>query len=231
MPGKKKKRNPKVLIWLFSTIIILMLVSGGFFVIKLLISDDGSKRKRQIQMVTLLKPPPPPEIEEEPPEPEIKEEEILEPEPEETHNEISDEAEGDQEAGDELGLDAEGVAGSDGFGLIAKKGGAALIGGGSGNSGLLRKYAWYTQMIQERIRENLQKELDKEGGVPEGNLEATVRIVLDEEGRITSFKIVGSSGSHEMDNAIDTALKLVNVDEPPPDGMPRAIKVKVSSKG
>jgi TonB family protein len=231
MTGKKKKNISRVLIWLFSTIIILILVAGGFFVIKALISDDGSKRKRQIQMVTLLKPPPPPEIEEEPPEPEIKEEEIVELEPEEVHEEISDGSEDASEAGDALGLDSDGVAGSDGFGLIAKKGGKALIGGDLGNSGLLKRFSWYTQIVQDQIREYLQKELEKEGGIPEGDLQAIVRIVLDEKGNITKFNIVGSSGSNKMDNAIETTMKLIAINEPPPNGMPKAIKIRVSSKG
>jgi TonB family protein len=232
MTGKKKKNISKALIWLFSTIIILVFVGGCLFVIKILISDDGTKRKRQIQMVTLLKPPPPPKIEEKLPEPEIKEkEEILEPDPEEAHEEISDGSEDTSVAGDNLGLDSDGVAGSDGFGLIAKKGGKALIGGDLGNSGLLKQFSWYTQMVQDRIRQYLQKELEKNGGIPEGDLQAIVRIVLDEKGKITKFNIVGSSGSNKMDTAIKTALPLINIEEPPPNGMPKAIKIRVSSKG
>lgn len=225
------KRNPKVRIYILSTLIALIFALGGFFIIRSLISDDGSKRDRQIHMVTLMKPPPPPEIEEEPPpEPEI-EEKILEPEPDEANEDTLNDAEELTDPGENLGLDTDGVAGSDPFGLIAKKGGMALIGGDMGNSALLKKYAWYTQMIQERIRENLQRELEKDGGIPDGNLEAVVRIVLDKMGRITSFMIVGSSGSHKMDNAINIALKQIDIETAPPDDMPRSLKIKVSSKG
>jgi TonB family protein len=133
--------------------------------------------------------------------------------------------------GESLGLDADGVAGSDGFGLVSNRGGRALIGGDTGNSALLRKYAWYTQIIQDRIREHLQKQLDDDGGIPDGNLEATVRIVLDEMGQIKAFKIVDSSGSNNMDNAINVALRQVDIDMPPPYDMPKSIKIKVSSKG
>jgi TonB family protein len=231
MTGKKKKISQAV-IWLLSTVMALVFVGVGFFIIKALILDDGTKRKRQIQMVTLLKPPPPPEIEERPPEPEIKEkEEILEPETLDLPDENSNDSETSTEPGDNLGLDSEGVAGSDGFGLISKKGGIPLIGSDFGNSDLLRRFSWYTQMIQDQIREFIQKELEKEGGIPEGTLEATVRIVIDEEGKITAFNIVGSSGSHNMDSAISIAMKLVDMDRPPPEGMPRTLKIRVSSKG
>ena len=230
MDSGKKKNSTQRTIMLISTVVAVLLIVAGIFIVKSLISDDGNKRKRAVQMVTLMKPPPPPEIEEKPPEPEIKKEEILEPEPEETHEEMAD-SESDQEAGSDLGIDADGVAGSDGFGLVAKKGGKALIGGDSGNSSLLKRYAWYTQMLQDRIQERLQKELERTGGIPEGDHQATVRIVMDDDGNIITCQIVGSSGNHKMDTAINSAVKTATIDEPPPYEMPKAIKLKISSKG
>ena len=50
----------------------------------------------------------------------------------------------DAPPGDELGLDAEGGAGSDGFGLRAKKGGRGLIGGGDRNR-------WYEGQVQRDL--------------------------------------------------------------------------------
>jgi len=230
MKQKKKKRNPKVQIWILSSVIAAIFVLGGFFIIKALVSDSGVKRERQIQMVTLMKPPPPPppEIEEQPPEPEVEEEIV---EPEEANDETLDDGEEMTDPGENLGLDADGVAGADGFGLVAKKGGRALIGSDMGNSALLRKFAWYTQMIQDQIQEKLRKQFDKDGGIPDGKLEATVKIVLSEKGRINAFKIVDSSGSSKLDSAINVALTQVDVDMAPPYDMPRSIKIKVSSKG
>ena len=231
MKGKKaKKGNLKARIWIVSTVIALMFSLGGYFIVNVLISDKGGKRERQIHMVTLLKPPPLPEIEELPPEPEI-EEEVIEEELDMPNEDLLNDGEDMTDPGESLGLDADGVAGSDGFGLVSNKGGKALIGGDMGNSALLRKFAWYTQIIQDRIREHIQKQLDEEGGIPDGKLEATVRIVLDERGQIKAFKIIDSSGSPNMDTAINVALKQVDIDMPPPYDMPRSIKIKVSSKG
>jgi len=230
MGEKNKKRNLKMRIWILSTVIASVFALGGFFIIRALISDSGVKRERQIQMVTLMKPPPPPppELEEQPPEPEVEEEII---EPDEANDEMTDEGDEMTDPGDNLGLDADGVAGADGFGLVSKKGGRALIGEGMGNSAMLKKFAWYTQMIQDQIQANLRKQFDNEGGIPDGSLEATVKIVLNETGQVSAFKIVDSSGSHKLDSAINIALKKVDIDMPPPYDMPRSIKIKVSSKG
>ena len=230
MNANKKKNSAQRTIIIVSTLVALVLMVAGVFIIKNLISDDGTKRKRQIQMVSLMKPPPPPKVEEIPPEPEIKEkEEIIEQEMEEVLEEIPDDS-GAEDSGPDLGLDADGVAGSDGFGLVAKKGGNSLIGGGSGGS-LLKRYAWYTRIIQDQIQERLQKELEGEGGIPKGEYEATVRVVLDDIGNIITCQIVGSSGSSKMDSAINKSVKNIRADEPPPFDMPRAIKLKISSKG
>ncbi|MBN1906193.1 MAG: TonB C-terminal domain-containing protein [Deltaproteobacteria bacterium] len=231
MEKSKKKNSTQKKIIIFSIVVSLMLMTACFFIVKALVSEDAAKMKRQVQMVTLLNPPPPPKVEEIPPEPELKEkEEVIEQAIEETHEEMPDDG-SDQEAGSDLGVDADGVAGSDGFGLVSKKGGKSLIGGGFGNESLLKKYSWYTQMLQGLIQERLQKELEKNGGIPEGDHDATVRIVIGDAGEIVTFQIVGSSGNQNMDKAISLAVKNIKADDPPPFDMPKAIKLRVSSKG
>ncbi|WP_052700215.1 hypothetical protein [Methylocucumis oryzae] len=96
--------------------------------------------------VNSIAPPPPPKVEK-PPEPEVKNEvEQPEPEPEEPLPDVADEP----PPGD-LGLDAEGTAGSDGFGLAARKGGRGLLGGGGGGD----PYAWYGGLIKKRPTRHL----------------------------------------------------------------------------
>ena len=226
---KKKKRNSGKLIWTASAAIAVVLISGGVLVAKILISDDEGKRRQAIQMVTLIKPPPPPPIREKPPEPEIKKQEIVEDKKEEVEEEESKEAD-DAPPGDQLGLDADGAAGSDAFGLVGKKGGRALL-GGDGNADLLRKYAWYMAVIQEELRRKVKKHLDENGGIPKGKLEAIVRIVMNDVGGIVDFAIVGSSGDHGMDEAVKEALASARIHEAPPEDMPRAMKIRIASQG
>ena len=220
----KKKISSKVYLSLFFVVFILVTVGGTIAMLQKLSKYDGHRVKSRIQMVKLLKPPPPPKIKEKLPEPEVKKEEMIEPE-EAPPEEVPDQAAEDAPAGEELGLDADGGTGSDGFGLAAKKGGRSIIGGGGANS-LLRRYAWYTKMIEDEIS----RLLVKNGHTFPGNLKTYVRVELDENGRIGKYKIYGSSGDSNMDNAVQKALSLITyIKEPPPDGMPRCIKIMISS--
>lgn len=229
MTENKKKRSPRIMIGLVSAGVVLVLICLSVFVLKILMTDEGQKRKRQIQMVRLMKPPPPPKIKEKPPEPEVKKEEIIEPEEEEPPPEqTEDQSQDDTPAGDDLGLDAEGGAGSDGFGLVGKKGGRSLIGGGWGNNSLLRKYSWYIRFIEEEIS----KRLARNGGIPSDKLKTLVRIVLDEVGTIVDYRIYASSGNQQMDDAVMLALEQTEmINEPPPEGMPRVVRIEITSPG
>jgi periplasmic protein TonB len=222
---------------------VLMLVVK----IKVLISEDSHKKKRNLHTVTLLKPlPPPPPVKEKPPEAKEekvekveKKEEIIEaeqnePEPSPTKNEATDEP----PPGEDLALDAEGGSGSDGFGLGAKKGGRALISGdagrgegGRGGEGLMRKYGWYTRILQDELRKKLNRYLEQNGGTPDSDVKAVVQIKLDEFGTILDFSVKDSSGDLKMDKAVLESFKMAKISEPPPDGMPRTIKLRISSKG
>ena len=227
---KKKNKGRLPIIIGTSAIVILMAVSA-LGVINMLLSDDGNKRRKQIQMVSLVKPPPPPKIKEKPPEPEIKkEEEIIEQEPEETPPEqMDDQSDSDMPEGDDLGLDADGTAGSDGFGLRGKKGARGLIGGGSRS--LLKRYAWYTSIIQKELHEEIKAILSENGGIPKGKHKTKLKISIDEFGRISNFKIVTPTGNKDVDQAIERVLVAYQISEPPPPEMPRTIELAISSSG
>ena len=220
----KKKNRSKRIILILSSVISLSLVTGGIILAKIILSDDSSKRKCQMHMITLVKPPPPPKIEEKPPEPEVeKKEEIKEPEPDqpqEVDNSTPDEA----PPGDQLGLDSEGGIGSDGFGLVAKKGGRALIGSGS-------QYAWYYQRVIDELQTVVNRLIRENGGIPDRKLKTEVRIIVDDYGNIVDFEIIQSSGNQTLDATVKEAIALTAINEPPPTGMPRAMKFRISPRG
>jgi protein TonB len=228
--SRRKKGPPKKLIWSISAAVAVLVLLGGFLVVRKLILTDPGKRMRQIQTVTILKPPPPPKIKKEPPKPEMKKD-VVEKKIETPEEE--DKAEEDAPTDDQLGLDADGMAGSDAFGLKAKKGGQAIIGGAFGNNSLLRRYAWYARAVEEEIRGKVRAYLDMKGGIPERNLKTLVKIVLDDKGTILEFSIYGSSGNHRMDEAVMASIRdLGRVSEPLPGGLKKAyMKIKISSKG
>lgn len=224
-------QRKKFLIIGISCLVFVCLLAASIFVLKMLIDNDTHTRKRQIQRVTLVKPPPP-KIKEKPPEPEIeKKEEIIEPEPEETPEDEMEEL-GDEELppGEELGLDSDGTSGMDGFGLKAKKGGRALIGSGYGSADLLRRYAWYTRMLQDEVREKVNKYLEGIQDIPSGKHKMIVKMELDETGRLQVFTIITSSGSPNVDTAVKKAVLGFRVSESPPEEMPKTMKVKITFK-
>jgi TonB family protein len=227
--GRRRKRSSAAKVWAFSGLVALLVLCVGFFGIRAFLKDLGPQKKRNMHFV-MLQPPPPPRIKEKPPEPEEKKPEIKTPEeqiPEDTQDQAKEEA----PPGEELGLDADGSSGSDAFGLKAKKGGRPLIGGDEGRNALLRRYAWYTQIIQEEIRNKVRKHMEHNGGIPEGNFQTLVEIELDEQGTVVDFRIRGLSGNTRMDRAVQEVLPAARIGEPPPHGMPRAMKIKISSRG
>lgn len=225
---RKKKFKP---VWLgYAGMVLLFLLVGAWLLKTFLFSDDPRSR-RQVHLVTLVKPPPPPPPppEEEPPPPE-PEEEIVEPEPEQM-DKAQEESSDDTPAGEDLGVDAEGTAGGDSFGLVGKKGGRALIGGGLGESSLLRKYAWYTRMIQDEIRKEIKRKLENSEDWPESDRRAKVKIVLDATGRIVDFSLVTPSGSELLDKTVLSVLPQIQMSEPPPPDMPLALFVRLAPRG
>ena len=228
---EKNENKKKFLVVGTACLVFICLFASAVFVLKMLMKDDGAKRRRQIQQVTVVKPSPPPKIKEKPPE--IKEEkikeEIVEPEPEDQLEDNMDESMDDAPTGEELGLDADGSGAGDGFGLKAKKGYRSLIGGGGGKN-LLKRYAWYTRMLQEEVREKVNKYLEDKEEVPTGKHRMLLWVVLDEDGNMSLFSISKSSGIELVDNAVEQAILGFRVSEAPPEDMPKKLKVKVTFK-
>ena len=210
--------------WMISAAVALAALIMVAAVVKLIVSGNSSQRKREVKMITLVKPPPPPpKVEEKPPEPEPEKEEMIEPEMEEVVPEENSQDEAPP-PGDDLALDADGSSGSDGFGLKAKKGGRPLIGGDGGKGG----FGWYTARLTNEIQRQVNRIIQKKGGVPDEKFESLVRLVLDDEGTVVSFDILDSSGNDHVDDAIREALAMASAGDPPPIGMPRQLKVRIS---
>ena len=211
-----------------SGIVILVLVGLGATMVKMVLTEDKVRHKA-IHTVTLLKPPPPTKLEK-PPEQEVKQEKPHENQmvqQQDVPNSKSDKNE--PPPGDQLGLDAEGGAGGDAFGLVGRKGGRALVGSdpnGGGPQSLMQKYAWYNRGIQDEIHKVFAR-----GNIPSGNLETIVVLQLDDNGNLVKYRIYKSSGSEQMDSAVSRALSLIKrFNEPPPEGMPKVLRVEISSR-
>ncbi len=177
--------------------------------------DSGQPTKKLIQQVQIIRPPPTPETPPPPPEPE----EVDVPEPEEPEPEV---AEADEPpAGDQLGLDAEGVAGGDGFGLLGRKGGRDLL-GTSGD-----QYKWYGQILKNDLIDRLAEIRD----IRRDRYSVVVRLWLAADGRIERFSVVTSTGDDQLDRDLVVALKsLDRVSEVPPAGLPQPVRLRIVSR-
>jgi len=216
-------KNKNLRVYLPRIIGGLVLITAVFYLIKVIgrfIDEQPAKIEKKIQPITILKPPPPPppppKVEEPPPEPEV-EEKIEEPTPEpEPLPDVPDE----QPAGD-TGLDAEGTAGSDAFGLVGRKGGRGLLGGG-GNP-----YAGYARSIKESLLDILSEhdELRRK------NYSAVVKIWLNSDGSVSRYELARGSNDAEIDSLLHKLIgKFRKANEAPPAGMEQPIKLKISSR-
>lgn len=195
--------------------VVLMLVLGGTALALIQrMSGTASPQAPRIQQISVVvppPPPPPPKIEE--PEPE-QNMEIEEPEPEP----LADNAE--EPPGEELGLDAEGEAGSDEFGLRGKKGGRSLLGGGDAN-------AWFAGLLQRELQTLLAND---EAVRAFGEFSVVVSIRVSEDGYILDSRVLGGHDP-ELDAALRNVLAGgVRFSREPPQDLPQPVRLRISSR-
>jgi protein TonB len=251
MQGKKKHKSRSGLVTTGVVILFFLCLAGGL--LYLLKTDQGGGKKVFIAKVDLVKPnlpdKPPPPPKEKPPEPEVqKKENIVAPQnlgPQEARNMKGDDkpaAEGP------LGVQGEGGAGSDAFGLVGRgKGGRDIttvgtgpggtIGGDRDMLGSMRRHARYNKLVEDEINKAVRQALSGNGGIPKGKCEAVVQIGMDDKGIVAEYRIARSSGNSAVDEAVKDCLKFAKISEPPPQDIPRGAKgltimsVKITSQG
>jgi len=196
---------------------VIALVGGLGWLVVSGMGDSAKPTKKLVQQVQIIRPPPPPPA---PPPPPPEPEEVDVPEPEEPEPEV---AEADQPPpGDQLGLDAEGVAGADGFGLLGRKGGRDLLGASGGD-----QYSWYGQVLKSDLIDKLAEIRD----IRRDRYSVVVRLWLAPDGRIQRFTIVNSTGDAELDRDLVAALEsLGRVSEMPPAGLPQPVRLRIVSR-
>ncbi|HBA86921.1 MAG TPA: TonB C-terminal domain-containing protein, partial [Geobacter sp.] len=133
----------------------------------------------------------------------------------------------------------EGGAGDNAFGLGAKKGGRSITLGGPGGGGpvglsrlsLLSKYSGYSHKMQSDIEKSVKRVLDQNGGRPKGKQQTLLKLTLSPDGLVLKYAIVGSSGIDRLDAAFRTALNGLRLSEPPPEGMPPSMTIRITTQG
>ncbi len=208
-------------------IVGVVMTAGLAYGIYSVVSTPAKVSKPRIQEIAVLRqapPPPPPKPEEKPPEPEVKEEVKL-PEPEPQQPDAANEPPPAQD----LGVDAQGGAGTDGFGLQGRPGGRDIteIGDTGKGRGGGDAFAFFTALVQSHIQE----ELSRNQKLRSADYRAVVRVWFNPDGRISRVDLVDGSGSAEIDKEIRGALVAATPVQPPPPDLPQPVKLRVTSRG
>jgi len=176
---------------------------------------------RQIALIKQPPPPPPPKPPEKPPEPPKVKEEVKIDQPKDEPKPDEPKAADEKPASDKpLGVDAEGGAGSDGFGLAGNKGGRDFLttGGGGG--------AYYSGLLQRQFHEALSRNRK----VLKEEFRVVVKIWLGDDGRVQKADIVTGSGNPKVDDLIQlTLLDMTPLKDIPPSSM-RPMQLRLSNR-
>jgi protein TonB len=200
-------------------IVASLLGVGAVSYIRGLVSGGPPPSKKVVQEIHVIRPPPPPP-DEPPPPPPPPEEKVDVPDPQ---NKPDPTPSNEPPPSEHLGLDAEGGAGGDAFGLVGNKGGRDLVGGGGGNA-----YAWYAGLLKSEILDTL----ETESGVRSGGYSVIVRIWVRPDGSIDHVRISQSSGDRQRDQRIEAALsRITRLSQAPPADMPEPISLRIVSRG
>jgi periplasmic protein TonB len=209
-----RKRYLPILVLGFAVSVIGV---GAVAFVRGIIHGAPPPTKKVVQEIHVIRPPPPPP--DLPPPPPPPDEKVDVPDPQ---NKPDPTPSNEPPPGEQLGLDAEGSAGGDAFGLLGNKGGRELVGtGGSA-------FAWYAGLLKNEIVDALGAEKQARSG----GFSVVVRVWVRNDGTIDRVHIVQSSGDRERDRAIETALsRITRLSQAPPADMPEPISLRIVSRG
>jgi protein TonB len=190
---------------------------GAFALMRNFLQSTPPALKQVVQQIQLIRPPPPPP-DLPPPPPPPPEEKVSVPDPQKPDPTPSNEP----PPSEQLGLDAEGTAGGDDFGLAARKGGRDLL--ASGGSA----FAWYAGLVKDQVLD----QLNSEKRAHSGEYTVVVRVWVRSDGTVDRVRIAQSSGNRERDQAIEAALSRISrLSQAPPADMPEPISLRIVSRG
>jgi periplasmic protein TonB len=198
-------------------LVVSVLGVGAVAFVRGILSGTAPQTKKVVQEIHVIRPPPPPpDLPPPPPPPPEEKVDVSEPK-----NEPDPTPSNEPPPSEQLGLDADGSAGGDAFGLAAHKGGRDLLASG-GNA-----YAWYGGVVKNEIAEQLQNEKKARGG----GYSVVLRVWVHPDGSIDRVRITQSSGNPERDRVIESKLVGYRLSQTPPADMPQPIAFRIVSRG
>lgn len=195
--------------YLLAVVLILLLTGGVYGIMRTVLSAPPPKMRQVVQQISLLPPPPPPPVEQ-PPQPEVKDEAPM-PDP-------TPVTKNDAPPPGNLGLDADGSAGSDGFQLQARRGGRDLLDAGG-------PFGWFSNRIQESIY----KALSANKTIRGVNYDVNLNLWLNHDGSIKRVELVDSTGNPTLDRSLKLAvIEVGSIGDELPQDMPQPVRLKIS---
>jgi protein TonB len=221
MSGKKKSLRSRLPV-IAGLLFMALFTAGVIWMVKGFIENAEPPEKNRVQQISLVKPPPP-KPEEKLPEPEkmeeVPKEEVVQLDAPPTPDQPPDEG---PPPGEQLGLDADGSAGGDGFGLAARKGGRDITTLGGGGDRL----AWFSKRISRQLEDELKRAKALQGK----DYQIVAQLWFDVGGGVTRVRLDKSSGNSELDEALRREMQSVTLRDPLPDDMPQPVKLRVVSR-
>lgn len=202
--------------WRAPLIVGVLTLTGICFAVKALSkSDNGGLRKENVTVVQLQLPPAPPPPPPPPPPPETMKVEEM----------IKQEEEKEEEPDPTPVIDTALKGPSSGGLVVAQQRPGNFF--GKRSDGGKTKWGWYASQVQARLTEALRKNARtrKASGAFE------VKIWADPgTGRIQKAALGSSTGDLALDAAIIDAFQGAQLQQPPPEGMPMPIHLRVTAR-
>jgi periplasmic protein TonB len=168
-----------------------------------------------IKTAPLPPPPPPP-----PPQQVVQKQEMMEQTPDDSAKPVEQ-----PDPAPVLGTNIQSNGPADGFGLSGHANGFLQGSGGSGKSG--SRFGWYANEVDQQLADALRQN----PRTRDASFSVKARIWSDLAGRIIRAKLSGSSGDTFIDKVIrDEVLMGFQLRDPPPEGMPMPIVMRLSAR-
>jgi len=198
-------------------VLAIIALSAFVWLIKSSLAGKDQKNPRMVQTIQVIRPPPPPP-EDTPPPPPPPPKQVEEQIPQ---NEPDPSPDPSPAPSEQLGLDADGSAGGDAFGLAARRGGSDLVGTGGA------AFAWYTSKIKDVVVDKL----SGDARLHAKRFSVNVRVWIDPDGSVKDARLSSSTGDRELDRTITEILsRIQRLGEAPPIEMPQPVSLKIVSQ-
>ena len=203
--------------WRAPLTVALITVVGIFYAVKAFTkAGSGGGRKENVTMVQIQLPPAPPPPPRPPPPPETMKEEEM----------IKQEEDKEEEPDPTPAIDTALKGPANGGLQIAQQKARGFFDRRPDNG--KTKWGWYAAQVQSSISDALRKN----PRTRKANVRIDVRIWVDPTtGRVTRATLGSSTGATTLDDAIrDGVLKGLQLQQPPPEGMPMPIVMRVTAR-